>query len=248
MIRDRHAAALLSAAMVLSACSSDATVVPLAELPSTTIAPPTLAATPTPPPPTSTATLQPAPRIFTQGFESAAPHWQFMQAGASQDVIPPSVQSGTLRFEFPGPNQWAYGIYSGPQYDDVRIDAVVDFAGGTDVSVGLICRYRVDLGWYEFNIHPDGTYAILFGQWLAEGIARYTPLVVSESESIDPVVNEIGLICQGNIITPMVNSVQLRRRQETQRVLVDGQVGVSAGSAGADGQAAAFDWISAGPP
>ena len=54
-------------------------------------------------------------------------------------------------------------------------------------------------------------YTILFGQWLAEGIARYTPLVVSQSEEIRPTVNEIGLVCQDDVLTPYVNSVQLRQ-------------------------------------
>jgi hypothetical protein len=124
----------------------------------------------------------------------------------------------------------------------------VEFSADPDSSVGVICRYDPATGWYEFNIHPDRTYTILFGQRLAEGIVRYTPLVVSESEQISPTVNEIGLVCQGNILTPYVNTVQLRRRQETQRVLTDGRVGLSAASSQSGGAAASFDWVSVGDP
>ena len=127
----------------------------------------------------------------------------------------------------------------------MRLWTLVPAAGA---SAGVICRYNPAGGWYEFNIHPDGTYTILFGQWLADGIARYVPLVVSQSEQIRPTVNEIGLVCQDDVLTPYVNSVQLRRRQETQHVLTDGQVGVSGASADAGGVVISFDWISVGSP
>lgn len=153
-----------------------------------------------------------------------------------------------MRFELPNPDAWAYALYAGQAYEDVRIDAVVDFGAGLGTSAGLICRYDAGSGWYEFNIHPDQTYAILFGQWLADGIARYTPLVVSQSEEISPTTNEIGLVCQDDVLTPYVNSVQLRRRQEKQHVLTTGQVGVSAASSESGGQAISFDWVSVGSP
>jgi hypothetical protein len=235
------------AALLLFACGSPAAVAP-SEAPSATIAPLTPTGTASPLPPTATPTLAPAPRTFTEGFDAGASYWQFLQAGASADSVAPRAQSSTLRFDLPGPDLWAYALYAGPVYDDVRIDAVVDFGAGVGASAGLICRYDAGRGWYEFNIHPDGAYTILFGQWLEEGIARYAPLVVSESDTISPTVNEIGLVCEGDILTPFVNSVQLRRRQEALHVLTEGQVGVSAASSGAGRPTIAFDWISVGDP
>jgi hypothetical protein len=242
----RCVALMLAAALTLSACGATATATLQPDAPSATAVVSTATATSSPFPPTPTATLPPPPHTFTEGFDAAAPHWQFLQAGATGDGLMPGVRAGALRFDLAASDQWAYAVYAGQVYEDVRIDAVVDFTAGA--SAGVICRYDSGLGWYEFNIHPDGAYTILFGQWLAEGIARYTPLVVSESEHISPSVNEIGLVCQGNILTPYVNTVQLRRRQETQRVLTDGQVGVTAASSGPGGQAVAFDWISVGSP
>jgi hypothetical protein len=103
---------------------------------------------------------------------------------------------------------------------------------------------RPAAGWYEFNIYADSTYAILFGQWLAEGVARYTPLVISEAEAIRPGANEIGLACEGDVLTPYINGVQIRRRQERLHVLHEGQVGVSAASFETAPLVIVVDWVS----
>jgi hypothetical protein len=239
---------MLAAVMFLCACATPAAPTLTSQAPSVTPEPPTATVTASPLPPSATPTLAAAPRTFTEGFDAAAPHWQFLQGGAVGEAIRSTVQSGTLRLELPGPDRWAYGLYAGPQYDDVRVDAVVDFGPGAGSSAGVICRYDAGLGWYEFDIYPDRSYSILFGQWLADGIARYTPLVLSESEHISATVNEIGLVCQGSILTPYVNATQLRRRQETQHVLTTGQVGLSASSSDVGGQVISFDWVSVGVP
>jgi hypothetical protein len=158
------------------------------------------------------------------------------------------VQAGTLRIQLAGPDQWAYAVYAGQQYEDVRVDAIVDFGSAVGSSAGVICRYDPGLGWYEFDIYPDRSYSIFLGQWLADGIARYTPLVVSQSDQILPAMNEIGLLCQDNILTPYVNSTQLRRRQESQHVLTAGQIGLSAASSEAGGTVISFDQVSVGEP
>ena len=244
----RATALVLASALALSACGAGATSLPATEAPPVASATSTASITPSPLPPTSTATLPPAPRTFTEEFDADAPYWKFLQAGAAGAATTAAMRPGTLRFELSEPDAWAYAVYADEVYEDVRIDAVVDFDGNGDSSAGVLCRYDAGVGWYEFNIYPDRTYNLLFGQWLAEGIARYTPLVVSESDEISPAVNEIGLVCQGDVLTPYVNSVQLRRRQETLHVLTEGQVGVSAASAAAGGQAVSFDWVSVGNP
>jgi hypothetical protein len=89
---------------------------------------------------------------------------------------------------------------------------------------------------------------LLFGQWLADGVARYTPLVVAKSEEIAPSVNEIGLQCDGDILTPYINGVQLRRRQEKLHVLEQGQVGISASSFESAPLVILYDWVSVAEP
>jgi len=201
---------------------------------------------PTPVPVTRTPAPLPAARLFTEEFDGPLPYWLFLHAGLPIGSPFAAPSAGTLRFELPGLDEWAYGVYDGPVYEDVRVDAVTTLDGSS--SAGLICRYDPALGWYEFNVHPDGTYALLFGQWLADGIVRYLPLVVAQSDQILATANEIGLACQGDILTPFINGTQIRRRQETQHVLTAGKVGVSAASFADRGATVSFDWVSVGDP
>ncbi|HET6847068.1 MAG TPA: hypothetical protein VFH29_09555 [Anaerolineales bacterium] len=232
--------------LILWACGTPAAPTLLPQTPSPTPHPPTGTPTVSAIPPTATATPAPPPRDFTESFDALAPYWTFAYGGAPHQAEDPTVAAGLLRMDLTGPDQWAYALYAGQVYDQVRVDAVADFGPGA--SAGVVCRYDPDLGWYEFDIYADRSYSILFGQWLADGIARYTPLVVSESDAISPTVNEIGLVCQDNILTPYVNSTQLRRRQETQHLLTSGQVGLSAASSEAGAATVSFDWVSVGGP
>jgi hypothetical protein len=163
-------------------------------------------------------------------------------------VAPLGITNGYLRLDLPNANQWIYEIIPLHTYADVRIDARVELDAGGQGTIGLICRYDPRVGWYEFNIHADRTYTLLFGQWLAEGIPHYTPLAIAESEKILPGMNEVGLVCEGNILTPYVNGVQLRRRQETLHVLEDGQVGLSAASFESAPLRMLVDWVSVDNP
>jgi hypothetical protein len=171
-----------------------------------------------------------------------------MQAGAASDGFQARTLTGALRLTLPAPNQWISGIYDAQVYSDVRVDAHVEFGTGGQGSVGLLCRYDASAGWYEFDIFPDQTYTLMFGQWLAQGVARYTPLVISASEKIDPAVNEIGLVCEGAVLTPYVNGVQLRRREEKLHPLSQGGAGISAASFDQAPLVLSFDWISVSEP
>ena len=209
---------------------------------------PTSTPSPSPAPPTLTASPPPAPRVFTDEFPDGLSNWSFLQAAAGEPAPEPEVTNGFLKMAVPYTYQWLYEIYHAHTYDDVRIDARVELGAGGQGAAGLMCRYDQTAGWYEFNIHADQTYTLLFGQWLAEGIARYTPLVVAHSEKITPSVNEIGLDCQGDVLTPYINGVQLRRRQETLHVLTEGAVGLTAASFESAPLAIVYDWVSVSEP
>ncbi|MFH1185683.1 MAG: hypothetical protein V1755_11710 [Chloroflexota bacterium] len=214
-----------------SACQAPASTLPGTEalqpspVPSSTPTP-----SPSPVPPSPTATLAPAARSFRAEFDGGAPYWIFLQAAAGREALHADAASGSLRLTLSAPNQWAYALYDAHAYADVRVDARVELGAGGQGSAGLICRYDPLAGWYEFNIYADQTYTLLFGQWLAEGVARYTPLVIASSEKIAPAVNEIGLGCEGDILTPYINGVQIRRRQEKLHILHEGKIGISAAS------------------
>ncbi len=162
----------------------------------------------------------------------------------------PGVDSGSLVFNLPLSYQWSYALYSVPNYKDVRVDALVDVTAGagTDGAAGIVCRYQEDQGWYEFNIFSDQTYTLLFGQWLSPGVARYTPMYKGSSEKIQSGTNQIGLICQGDILTPFINQVQMRQYDARKVGLTQGEIGLSAASFADIPFRAAFDWVKVSLP
>ena len=157
-------------------------------------------------------------------------YWITLSVDNGQPFSGATLRDGFLVFDLAEANQWAYSLYSVPDYADVTVEAQTQRRTEGDGAVGLVCRYDERKGWYEFNIHEDQTYQLLFGQWLAPGVARYTPLFQGESENIAPDANTIGLECQGNTLTPFINGIQMRRWQEQKFGLLSGQVGLSASS------------------
>jgi len=198
-------------------------------------------------PPAITATPAPAAREFTEEFNSTPPYWvSFQTSGAGLDL---QVQGGWLVFNLGGANNWAYAVYAGQDYADVRVEALVESRLGEDNTLGLVCRYDEKQGWYEFNIHPDRTYMLLYGQWLGDGRARYEPLYRGSSEKIlSGGPNRIGLLCQAGTLTPFVNGVQLRKWDEKKYALTRGRIGLTASSFEDLPAAAAVDWLQVGEP
>jgi hypothetical protein len=237
--------------LTLTACQPAATTEPgtaTATLSPTSTSTSTSTPQPSAIPPTATGTPLPAVRVFKDDFSQDSPYWSFLQVDAGQSSARPEVKSGFLLFDLPAPNQWLYALYEPFAYTDVRLDADVQVRGGPQGTPGLVCRYDNERGWYEFDIHEDQTYVLLYGQWLADGVARYTPLVRAGSEKILPSENEMGLLCEGDTLTPYINGTQLRRQQEKTFALTSGKIGVAA-SAFEDGPVViAYDWMQAALP
>lgn len=236
---------VLVAALGCQARPQGAPLAPTRRSPAPPEASPTVA--PSPVPPTATATLAPAARLFREEFDAGASYWDFLHSNNGNNLLAVETGDGTLQLSLKAGNLWALALYQPYTYADVRIDAQVNLSPGADGAAGVVCRYDPALGWYEFNIHPDGTYTLLFGQWLADGVTRYTPLVIAEAEAIAEGPNEIGLACSGDVLTPFINGVQMRRRQERQHVLTEGMVGLSAASFEA-GVVLSYDWVAVGNP
>jgi hypothetical protein len=211
---------------------------------------PTASASPSPAllPATPTETLVPAPTTFTEQFDGNLPYWTFQQIDNGQPAANPLAEGGFLVFGMTGPNQWVYALYEMPTFADVRVDAQVDVRASGLSAYGIVCRYSKEQGWYEFNIYTDHTYALLFGQWLAPAVARYTPLVRGGSEKIKGDANEIGLLCQGNMLTPFINGVQMRSWQGDKIGLKAGEIGLSAASFDSVPLTIAYDWLKVNQP
>lgn len=194
-----------------------------------------------------TPTAAPAPRTFQDDFQGDLGQWSFLQVDNGSTAPDPRLSAGYLRFDLTASNQWLYALYTPHAYADVRVDASLAF-GGADSAAGVVCRYDQHKGWYEFNVYPDQTYVLLYGQWLAGGVARYTPLFRASSEKIQPDANEVGLLCRGNILTPFINGVQLRQRVETTFGLTSGQVGLAAASFETAPISILVDWVKVAEP
>ncbi|MBI1794219.1 MAG: hypothetical protein HYR70_08495 [Chloroflexi bacterium] len=234
---------------LLAACQSAATTTPLAS--TSTVAPspkPTAIPSPSPVPTAApTATLVPAPRTFEEQFDANPQYWSFLQIDNGQPFPGPGVEAGNLVFDLNAPNQWAYALYGGQDYLNVRVDAQVEVRAG-DGAVGIVCRYSEKDGWYEFNIYSDQTYMLLFGQWLRPGVAHYMPMYRGESEKIKSGTNEIGLLCDGDTLTPFVNGVQMKKWQELKFGLKNGGIALSSASFNAVPFTIAYDWVKVSEP
>ncbi|MGE5258479.1 MAG: hypothetical protein ACM3KE_17520 [Hyphomicrobiales bacterium] len=197
---------------------------------------------------TATPTLPPAPRVFTETFDGPVPYWTFRQAGNGQAAALPAIRDGFLVFDLPAPNQWAYALYGGPDYGDVTVEARVQSRSSGDGAAGILCRYDKSAGWYELNLFADGTYQLLFGQWLAEGVARYVPLYRGEADAMRSDENTVALQCEGHTLTPFLNGAQLRKWEEARFGLKTGKVGLSVSAFTDVPLTAAFDSVKVSEP
>ncbi|MBI2758867.1 MAG: hypothetical protein HYX49_09340 [Chloroflexi bacterium] len=235
---------------LLAACQSAATTTPPASTSTAAPSPkPTAIPSPSPAPTAApTATLVPAPRTFTEEFDATLPNWASFQV--NNTGLDQQIQNGYLVFILTAPNDWVYSLYTRQDYKDVRVDARADNRSKEPAALGIVCRYSETDGWYEFNIYTDQTYMLLYGQGLKDGMARYVPLYRGQSEKIrvGGEANEIGLLCQGNILTPYINGVQMRKWEEQKFGLTNGKIGVSASAFENLPIVAGFDWVKVSEP
>lgn len=241
---------LLGCLLVITACQ------PAAPTPTS---PPSLFRTSTPPAalppetptsePIATQTFEPSPtdlpRFFTNEFDSSLAGWVILQAG-NESVPNVSTADGALLLQMDSPFTWLYALYGPGEYEEVRIDAQFQNRAATPASIGLVCRYGDEQGWFEFNVSTDGTYTILFGKWLSIGIAEYLPVTDDGSTKlIQPsgATQTIGLACEGDTLSLYINDILLRRLDVERFELSGGKVGIAVSSFDNVPVAAGFDWV-----
>ena len=243
---------LLGCLLFVTACQP-ATPVPVATLSPTA----TIPASPTPIPltdtPAPTPTLEftptPLPRLFTNEFDSPLAGWVILQTGS--DTAPKvNAENSSLTLQMDTPFTWVYTVYGAQEYGDIRIDARFTNQAGSPSSTGLICRYSETDGWLEYNVYSDGTYSVLYGQWLASGIADYLPVLSGTSNAILPSGSsqEIGLLCSGTTLSLFIDQTIIRSVDVSRFELVGGRVGVTASSFENTPVIAAFDWVKVSEP
>jgi hypothetical protein len=244
---------LLGWIFLLAACQRT-TPTPVA-IPSPTSIPvtqtPTLVpVTDTPAPtPTIEFTPTPLPRLFTNEFDAPLAGWTILQTG--NDTAPQvNTANSNLLLQMDSPFTWVYAVYDPQTYDNIRIDVRFANQAGSPASIGLICRYSETEGWLEYNVSPDGTYNVLYGQWLANGIADYLPVLSSASRAIQPsgAVQELGLICSGTTLSLLIDQTIIRNVDVSRFELTGGKVGLTVSSFENTPVIAAFDWIRVSEP
>jgi hypothetical protein len=246
----RRVIAFVVLGALCAGCSAQAVAAPSA---TATVAVPTLVlstatpgATPTRVRPTQTPA--PGPRDFTEDFRAQPSYWTYANVENGQAFTPPRIEDGFLVFDLNAANEWAYALYTGHDYWDATVQAAAQYRTSGDGGVGLVCRYDAQKGWYELDVFADRTYALLYGQWLTNGVARYTPLYQGESEKIQSDANELGLRCVGTTLTPLVNGTALRAWQENKFGLASGKVGLAVSSFADAPFVVGFDWAKVGEP
>jgi hypothetical protein len=198
---------------------------------------------------TATPPPTPLPRYFTEEFEGSLPAWSVLQSNT--DTAPQTtLRGGYLIFDLAEAYSWAYAVIGTETYADVRIDALAGSRAGSPEAIGVFCRYDEQAGWYEFNVSSDGTYNVLYGQWLAPNVARYIPIAIDHANSINPLgaQNEIGLACQGTTLWLYLNGKLFRKLNETRFSLTDGKIGLSIASFENTPVTAAFDRVRVAEP
>jgi hypothetical protein len=239
---------LIGCIVLATACQTASATPQIAPLTATQTVPPPATVT-MPPPATVTPTLTPTPvpLFFADEFNTDLGPWVSFQTGG---VEAPTVklENDFLRIDIPLRNTWYYAIHTAHEYSRVFVSA--KFSGTPAGSLGVICNYSEKKGWYEFNIASDGTYGILFGQWLAQGIAQYMPIEVGGSEYLHAgnLAYEIGLTCQDNILLPHINGKPFRKIDVTRYGLTEGKIGITASSFEETPMIATFDWVKVGEP
>ncbi len=233
---------LLGCLIFITACQSGTPALIPESTSTATIQPPTETATATATfTPTPTFTSTPMPMYFTEEFNTDISSWVSFQTGG-ETTPTVTLANDTLQIGISSPHTWYYAIHNPHEYQNVSISA--KFAGTPSGSIGLICRYSEN-GWYEFNLASDGTYSILFGQLLAEGIAHYTPIATDSTNHLQAgnLNYEIGLTCQENTLLMYINGTLLRNKDVTNYGLTEGRVGITSASFEETPMTATFDWV-----
>ncbi len=211
---------------------------------------PTVTATVTPtsiPSPTITST--PVPLYFNEEFDSDLSAWtSFITNGDSAPEV--TLADGTLNLDFTQPNTWYYAIHNAHDYSLVHVEASFNSTDPETASVGLICMYNEKKGWFEYTFSSDGTYNLLLGQWLAQGIARYTPIVHNTTEYLTRgrTNYEIGITCEEKVLWLYIDGKLFRKIDVSRYGLREGKVGIAAAVFENVPATASFDWFRVSAP
>jgi hypothetical protein len=241
---------ILGCIFLITGCQS-ATPTPAAPLfPTQTPLPTSIPLTDTPAP-TATAefTATPFPQFFTTQFDSSLAGWVILQAG--NEAVPNiKNENSRLSLQMDAPYTWIYVLYGALDYDSVHVETRFVNHALTPASMGLICNYSETDGWLEYNVSSDGTYNVLFGKWLSNGVADYLPILDGSSAQIQPSGSEqqIGMTCSNGTLALYINGNLIRNVEVSRYERLNGKVGVTGASYENVPVIASFDWVTVSQP
>ncbi|MGB7873767.1 MAG: hypothetical protein WBL25_05240 [Anaerolineales bacterium] len=185
----------------------------------------------TPQPVEPTQTPQPtAQQFFTEEFESDNGYWDLniVKNAESSDTSKASagINDGVFDFMIEGKNLTIYSFYTPYEYENVKIDLLVENRGTNDNQINIICR-ATENGWYEFSIANSGLYWIY-----AVDENGYRKLHDGGSTKIKAgkEFNEYSIICKERTLSLYINGVETRVVEENEFVFSQGLVGIGVSS------------------
>lgn len=205
--------------------------------------PPTLAPSPIPQP-TETPILQ----YFKEEFDQD-PKWNYFLTHGDEDKAEVEFADSLMTFNLTDTGIFAYYIYEGFEYDDVRLDIRAENRGKNNNNVSLVCRYS-DEGWYEFSTEGGGVWYLLAGSIGSDGEVDYATIVDGGALALKQgkEVNEYTMICQGNEIRLYINDTEIKIIKETKYAFGKGKVGFNISSLNVYPIIVEVDWFAIGQP
>lgn len=228
--------ALVFALLFLNACGQGAIATETPNIPQGVVDMPTPTFIPTeiptatPIPPTATPEVQ---QFFTENFkEDYEKNWtHFLREGKETDISL-SVENDGLLFAITGKRVFSYLVYEPFEYDEVRVEAVIENRGVNTNSLTLFCRYSPDSGWYEFNIYNSGIWNAYFTKPDSAGNLNYGLIAEGGSNAIKQgtSANTIALVCKKDSLSFYVNEKGIKTVPLPIYVPAGGKVGISVSS------------------
>jgi len=169
---------------------------------------------------------------------------------ADADKVTVEPQDGKLVWNFDSEYVYYYLFNTAFNYEDVKVEARADNLGRNNNNVSLMCRYKPDVGWYEFNIANNGLYDIYYAEVNSKGKIVYNRITNGGSNSIKQGkdVNEYSITCKGQDLSLFINGDEVKTVTERKYGLRDGGVGVSVSSFNVLPILVEMDWFKVSEP
>lgn len=178
-------------------------------------------------------------RSFTEEFDAGSSWFQdwalqFRHSDSKKEAnFNPKIENGELVVEENYEKVWGYFIY-GPSivYNNVEMEVVVSGLRST-ATLGLVCHYDSDQGWYEFDINGGGEYTVHYVESMASGLDEGRFLIKNGfirdfKYSVERTSeNIIWIQCNGKNLSLRVNGIELMDQIPSKFDPQQGQIGIA---------------------